>query len=48
MFEGNEYVKAGGRSLVEFMWVEYEAKAYPWDGMLDSRDVGNLEGSGER
>ena len=41
MFEGNEYGKVDGRSLVEFPWVEFGTEVGSRDGISDGRDVVN-------
>ena len=48
MFEVYEYGKVEGSSLVKFLWVEVRTKVEHCGGILDGRDVGKLEGSGER
>ena len=33
MFEGNEYGKVYGRSLVDFLWVKFGTEVGPCDGI---------------
>ena len=39
MFEGNEDGKVEGRSLVEFLWVDFGTELDPCDGITDGGDV---------
>ena len=48
IFEGNEYGKVEVSSTIEFMWVKVGTEVGPCDGMEDQRDVGNMDGSGDR
>ena len=48
MLEGNEYGKVEGRSFVDLLWAEIGTEVGLCDGMSAERDVGKLEGTGEK
>ena len=44
MFEGNEYGKVEGRSLVDILQVKVGSEVGPCDEISYGRDVGKMEG----